>query len=206
MLYQKTSLVFGFHGCDESVRDALINGKTELGYSRNDWDWLGHGIYFWESSPMRALEYAIELQQNPHKTTGIIKKPSVIGAIIDLGKCFDLLQHENLKILKETYETLQITYKASGIQLPQNRVSKKTGELLIRSLDCLVVNAVHSYTQKLNIDNPYDSVRGVFFEGNEIYENAGFREKNHVQICVRNLNCIKGYFLPRGVNHNFENV
>jgi len=26
---------------------------------------------------------------------------------------------------------------------------------------------------------------------------AGFKEKNHIQICVRNRNCIKGYFLPR---------
>jgi len=43
----------------------------------------------------------------------------------------------------------------------------------------------------------YDSVRGVFFEGEDLYPDAGFKEKNHIQICVRNRNCIKGYFLPR---------
>jgi hypothetical protein len=204
MYYHKTSFVLGFHGCDESVRDALLNGKTELTYSRNDWDWLGHGIYFWESSPLRALEYAIELKENPHKTSGKIEKPAVIGAVIDLGKCFDLLQHESLKVLKSSYGILQKAYENSGVQLPQNRISKKTGELLIRPLDCLVINAVHSYIEELKIDEPYDSVRGVFFEGSEIYENAGFREKNHVQICIRSPNCIKGYFLPKESNSNFK--
>lgn len=33
-------------------------------------------------------------------------------------------------------------------------------------------------------------------EGWEIYPNAGFRESNHIQICVRNPNCIKVYFVP----------
>jgi hypothetical protein len=204
MYYHKTSFVLGFHGCDERVRDALLNGKTELAYSRNDWDWLGHGIYFWESSPLRALEYANELKENPHKTSGKIEKPAVIGAVIDLGKCFDLLQHESLKVLKSSYAILQKAYENSGIQLPQNRISKKTGELLVRPLDCLVINAVHNYIEELKIDEPYDSVRGVFFEGDEIYENAGFREKNHVQICVRNPNCIKGYFLPKESNSDFK--
>ncbi|TSA32147.1 MAG: hypothetical protein D4R64_16610 [Porphyromonadaceae bacterium] len=50
------------------------------------------------------------------------------------------------------------------------------------------------------------SVRGVFFEGKELYPNSGFREKNHIQICVRNPNCIKGYFLPRNVNNKFLRV
>ena len=33
--------------------------------------------------------------------------------------------------------------------------------------------------------------------GNGIYFcNAGFKEKNHIQICVRNPNCIKGFLNP----------
>lgn len=42
----------------------------------------------------------------------------------------------------------------------------------------------------------YDSVRGVFFEGHPIYESSGFMEQSHIQICVRNPNCIKGFFCP----------
>ena len=34
---------------------------------------------------------------------------------------------------------------------------------------------------------------------------AGFAEKNHIQICVCNPNCIKGYFLPRGIDVKYPN-
>ncbi len=43
---------------------------------------------------------------------------------------------------------------------------------------------------------PFDTVRGVFRAGRVLYPNAGFREKNQIRICIRNLNCIKGYFHP----------
>ena len=43
---------------------------------------------------------------------------------------------------------------------------------------------------------PIDTVRGAFIEGSPIYRGAGFRAKNHIQLCVRNLSCIKGYFRP----------
>lgn len=45
---RRSNLVVGFHGCDKSVVDAVIAGKTELLASANDYDWLGNGIYFWE--------------------------------------------------------------------------------------------------------------------------------------------------------------
>ena len=84
--YQRT--VFAFHGCDSRVVEAVLAGKAKLHASENNYDWLGHGIYFWEHGPARALEWAV--QQSKRKGSKI-KKPSVIGAIISLGHCFDLL-------------------------------------------------------------------------------------------------------------------
>lgn len=43
-----------------------------------------------------------------------------------------------------------------------------------------------------------DSVRGVFTEGKPIYPGAGFDEKTHIQIVVRNQDCIKGVFRVPG--------
>ena len=43
----------------------------------------------------------------------------------------------------------------------------------------------------------FDTVRGIFTEGGPIFKGAGIREKNHIQVCIRNLNCIKGFFIPR---------
>ena len=45
----------------------------------------------------------------------------------------------------------------------------------------------------------------IFWEGKPLYPNAGFAEKNHIQICVCNPNCIKGYFLPRGIDKEYPN-
>jgi len=36
-----------------------------------------------------------------------------------------------------------------------------------------------------------------FHEGTELYPNTTFKTKNHIQIAVRDKNCIKGYFAPR---------
>ena len=49
----------------------------------------------------------------------------------------------------------------------------------------------------------YDSVRGVFTEGEEIYPNAGFLGKTHIQLCIVNPNCIKGYFSPRAYDEEY---
>lgn len=43
----------------------------------------------------------------------------------------------------------------------------------------------------------YDSVRGAFYEGDVAYKGTEIRKKNHIQVCLRNMNCIKGFFLPR---------
>lgn len=79
------AFVLGFHGCDQSIADTVISDRSGLRFSRNDYDWLGHGIYFWENDPQRALEYAQMLCEHPRRGKGSISQPAVIGAVIDLG-------------------------------------------------------------------------------------------------------------------------
>ena len=76
-----------------------------------------------------------------------------------------------------------------------NRTPKRGSELLLRDLDCAVINAVHTFRAEKDLPM-FDSVRSAFIEGDELYPGSTFREKNHIQICVRNLACIKGYFWP----------
>lgn len=78
------NFVLGFHGCDESVFDKVINQKESLKASENDYDWLGNGSYFWGDNPRRAYEYTLEMQ----KKFGKIKKIAVIGAVIQTVKRF----------------------------------------------------------------------------------------------------------------------
>ena len=197
----RPNLTIGFHGCDQSVVDKVIAGKDNLLASTNDYDWLGNGIYFWENNEERALEWAFEMSRRKNST---IKNPAVIGAIIDLGYCFDLTDTSYLRELKKTYDAAYSFSQLSGIPLPQNKPLGNSTDLLLRKLDCYVIQMTHKFNREAN-KRAYDSVRGVFWEGKPLYPNAGFAEKNHIQICVCNPNCIKGYFLPRGIDVSFPN-
>lgn len=197
MYSKRSGLILGFHGCDKAVRDKIVCEKGEIiKPSENVWDWLGHGVYFWENNHERALKFAEDLKDNPPKgKENLIKEPAVLGVIIDLGYCLDLLDSKFLDILKIGYNLLCESHTKFGNNIPKNVISEK-GELLRRNLDCAVIQTVHEMNKKLNKPE-YDSVRGVFFEGSDLYENAGFKEKNHIQIAIRNQNCIKGFFIPR---------
>lgn len=195
MYTRRSGLIIGFHGCDKSVQELVIKDSSkDLKPSKNPWDWLGHGIYFWENNPKRALDFAKE--QSKRKGSKI-KNPAVVGAVLDLGYCLDLMDMDNIALVKETYNVIKLSADIAGKTLPSNvspNSGSPTSDLLFRNLDCMVINSLHA-TQ--DSQRAFDSVKGIFTEGRPLYENAGFREKDHIQICIRNLNCIKGYFLPR---------
>jgi len=46
MYSTKPGLILGFHGCDESVVEKVLKGNDDLITSKNEYDWLGNGIYF----------------------------------------------------------------------------------------------------------------------------------------------------------------
>lgn len=194
MYSKKSGLLLGFHGCCKTTQQQIVNNPSDnLIMSSQSYDWLGHGAYFWEYSYERALQWAIDSHK---KSKSKIKEPAVIGAVIDLGNCFDLLDAKYLRLLRLGYDILVETLEKSGIPLPENKPLKNSEDLLLRHLDCASIEAVHNLNRQEKI-KPFDSVRGAFFEGKELYPNAGFKEKNHIQISIINPDCIKGYFIPK---------
>lgn len=191
------NFVLGFHGCDQSIADRILMHQDSMRASENDYDWLGPGIYFWENNPQRAVDYALMLKDKPVRSRNLIAEPASIGAVIDLGHCLNLLEQGSLDVLKRGFEILKIKMEKLGTPMPSNKNGRgnESRDLLLRFLDCAVIQSVHEFNREMGLKQ-YDSVRGVFFEGNELYPGAGFKEKNHIQICVINPNCIKGYFKP----------
>ena len=193
MYHKLPNLVLGFHGCSSAVFKNVIHASDTLRASENEYDWLGHGIYFWEYNYQRAYEWAM----NRHGADG-----AVIGAVIDLGYCLNLTDSFSSDILRNGYEILKIRCAAAGMQIPQNVPSKKTRDVLLRNLDCAVIQQVHDYNEQTG-KMPFDSVRGIFTEGGPVYPESQFQEKTHVQLCICNPNCIKGYFAPLEVNPKY---
>ncbi|QTD44580.1 hypothetical protein [Ottowia testudinis] len=192
-MYQRLpSWVLGFHGTDEeTVHKVLTDPKASLGASRNPYDWLGDGIYFWENDPQRAHAFAVERMKWKKISD---KKPAVIGAVIDLGLCLNLFDQPALKELRDAHNVLATNMKVLGIDMPVNQ--GKSSDRLFRYLDKAVIEQAHNVREEQRLPS-YQTVRSGFHEGDEAYPGAGFRSKNHIQIAVRDAVCIKGYFLPR---------
>jgi hypothetical protein len=180
-------LVVGYHGCDAAVAERLLRGER-FRPSQNDYDWLGHGIYFWEFGYDRALQFA-----NEQRTRGKVKEPTVVGALIQLGNCFDLMDVRFTTLLGSLYPPWRASLDARGTQLPRN--DGKTEDLLLRRLDCAVVNWAMDVL-KVDEGVEYDVVRGGFVEGGPCFEGSGIRRQSHVQVSVRNPRCIVGVFRP----------
>lgn len=187
----RAEYVLGFHGCDKSVVDDILNSPHKhLRPSTNTYDWLGSGIYFWLNDPIRAMEWAQDTQKRKPNS---IKTPAVIGAILDLRVCFNLSERESIETLKEAYALFKTSVGFSPSL--KNKAPDKAGFNLLRPLDCAVINYTYNILQENG--TPFDSVLGVFQESEAAFEGSDIREKTHTQICIRNPECILGYFLPR---------
>ncbi len=174
-----TAFVLGYHGCDRKVGERLLQNET-FEPSTNDYDWLGSGIYFWEANPDRAMDWARQVWADPF----------VVGAVIDPGFCLDLITANGIQAVEEAYSGFQVVVADSGAQMPENSGGD---DLLLRKLDCAVINFLHA-ARRLAGKPAFDTVRGVFTEGERIYTNSGFRRKTHIQICVVEPETIKGVF------------
>jgi hypothetical protein len=177
-------IIVGYHGCQQEFANSILLGTTSVNEwqkSQNAYDWLGEGIYFWEHSPTRALRWATEKFQ---------EQAGVIGALIQLGSCFDLLDEATTGLLAKAYPRFKASFDSTGESLPVNKGKAKK----LRHLDCAIINY---YLDRLSLqDVPVDTVRGAFLEGEPIFPGTTISAETHIQIAVRNVDCIIGVFRP----------
>lgn len=194
MRYART--ILGYHGCDASTAEDVFQGRTTLKASENIYDWLGHGIYFWEHGPERALRWA-EAQRNRDQTKppthrAPIRDPGVVGAVINLGRCFDLLDLANTEALATWAEQYRAGLLAAGRPVPENK--GRLPDKLLREGDCAVINSFLALRAEEGAH--HDTVRGCFLEGDPIYPGSGIYKLAHIQVAVREPTCIVGVFRP----------
>ena len=183
-------LVVGYHGCDRKVAERVLLDHEPLAPSDNRYDWLGRGVYFWEHGYKRALEFA-EWKQS----RGEISEPTVLGAYIHLGRCFDLTDTMATRLLRAYYDELEARHEVQGVPMPENRqAAEGDHDLVLRELDCAVLNLAFDRLERRG--QAVQTARGVFVEGGQAYPGARIHLQTHVQIAVRDPSCILGYFLP----------
>jgi hypothetical protein len=199
----RSGFVLGYHGCDEDAAEAILAG-VPMAPSERDYDWLGPGAYFWEADLVRAQEWA-----DARVVSKAYKKAAVVGAVIELGNCLDLTVRSNLELLASAFESLKRAFDKAGKTMPQNRNLgvHHTADKPLRFLDCAVIKHLHDNIEADANDQrargevptiePFDTVRGMFLEGGEVYPGCGFYTHTHTQIAVRSATSVRGYFRPR---------
>jgi hypothetical protein len=166
--YHRT--VIGFHGTDAEAAEGLVSGEP-FDESNQDDEWFGKGIYFWEHAFKQAWWWA--------KTHKRYSKPAVIGAVIRLGNCFDLLDPGNVAVLREYLVQMLADMAANNMKPPVNVRTH-------RKLDCALFN--HMYNDLKESKRPLDTARAVYVPTSaqkRICKGSWISEETHIQICVR---------------------
>jgi hypothetical protein len=155
----------GYHGTSAEAAQRILASGFEI--SRNEYDWLGDGAYFFQDAPARALEWARQRFEDD---------AAVIGAEIDLEGCIDLLDVRWHTVIQESHTDLLRRLKASAQPLPrQTRGAHR--------LDRAVINRTVGVLESHGI--VVRTVRAAFVEGEPLFPGSALWSRAHVQIAVR---------------------
>jgi hypothetical protein len=83
----------GYHGTSVQAAQRILSSGFQV--SRNEYDWLGDGAYFFQDAPARALEWARHRFEDD---------AAVVAAEIDLEGCVDLLDIPWERLILRAFE------------------------------------------------------------------------------------------------------
>ena len=127
---------------------------------------------------------------------GDIKEPAVLGAYLHLGHCFDLMDTRYTEVLSQTWGPFVESLKSEGKPVPRNLPGFAGDPDRVKRLrDCAMLNWTLRRTEE-SLQQSFDTVRGAFQEGNVAFPESMIFKESHIQISVRNPDCILGVFLP----------
>lgn len=206
--YHRT--VVGYHGTGLSTALRIVNRVEGFRWSRRNFDWLGHGVYFWEYAPQQAKKWAemrrrqLRKKQNP--TAEEMRKAdepiAVVASMIRLGFCFDLLEPYNVQYLESIFRDYQESTELAGEPLPEN--NRKW-----RKLDCAVFEYAYKVISGSQDKIAVDTSRGVYVPtggDRRIWEASWISRDTHIQLCVRNPACILGTWLHEPTGLEIDDV
>ena len=185
--YHRT--VVGYHGTTRAAADDLVEGRP-FGPSANEDDWLGHGVYFWEYGPRQAWRWADRRHGR--------EAAAVVGAMIRLGLCLDLLDPGNVDFVRRADQQLQVDLREAGEPMPQNANARKFR-------DNAVFNLLHRRREAAG--EAFDTTRAAFvpLSGGKLQRlwlRSGVFDDAHIQLCVRNqANILAVWHITRSGNY-----
>jgi len=165
----------GFHGTDKSGSDGILREGFKI--SRNNYDWLGEGVYFFQDAPVRARKWVEKRNE-----------PTVIGVAINLDGCMDFLDVSWYDTLSKVYKEYKAVCQKKGVELPEQSGWNHKRDKIV--LD-LTVKALETHNYHIR------TVRAIFKEGRRVYPRSAFQVLDHVQIAVRDTTVIEELWVEK---------
>lgn len=173
---QRSTIVLAHHGTSASVASHIL--REGFRSSKNEYDWLGDGTYFWENNFSRAEAWAVQHHEDP----------VVIEAQIDLEDCLDLTNPKWFALLTRYADRILSARKSAGLK-PLRQ------EGLFHGKDRFIINKIADELEASG--RPLRSVRGAFSEGDPAYPGSALFSQSHVQIAVRDPAVIQSVAVTR---------
>lgn len=158
----------GYHGTRLEYAQKILD--EDFRPSENSWEWLGHGVYFWQDAPDRAFGWAKEW----HSRSGYEGPIAVVAARIQLFDFVDLLDQTGMRLVKDFASALQ--------RKIANEERSLTNEYPIHRLDCELFNSVTTMLLSEGIE--VRGYRAACVEGDPITEGSPIYDRSHVQLAV----------------------
>jgi hypothetical protein len=160
----------GFHGTSIERAERILAEGFQA--SRNEYDWLGDGAYFFQDGKVRAAEWA--RQQFGDDS-------AVIGAELELTDCVDLLDPHWHDAVRESYSGFVEGLRKEGLSPPRQTAG---AHRLDRAVLNRAVEILETRGERVR------SVRGVFVEGEPLFPGSALFSRAHIQIAVRDASAI----------------
>ncbi|MBU5437774.1 hypothetical protein KQI42_07130 [Tissierella sp. MSJ-40] len=155
--------IIGFHGTRREFADSILQSER-FKISKDDEEWLGPGVYFFENDIKQAYYYCIKAKK--------FKSWAILRSDIQANIIMDLTDLETLERFEEVAEAIK------------NRYYKRSDGKPRKLLNSVVLNIIYKAEE-------YDLVRAVFpVPSTRCIPRTNIMPMQ-VQLCVRNLQCIK---------------
>ena len=168
-------LVRGYHGTSIGAANSILQEGFRI--SRNEYDWLGDGVYFFQDAPARAWEWATRRHGSD---------ATVIGSLIRLEDGIDLLDIRWSQVLIEAYDSFRAQLKRTNQLVP---IQRPGAHRLDRAVINYTVGDLAEHGIKIR------GVRAAFSEGDPVFPESAIFNRSHVQIAVRDTTLIENSWL-----------
>ena len=163
------SLVRTYHAGYASELQPFLDGTAGIATSQSRTNWLGRGIYFWESDHRRAEKWAIR-----HVREMILECQLETQLLIDL-----LIDDQRSQAFWELVEE-----QATAVQSSSSQANDRTKEYF--GLDGELINRLRP-----SLENKYAGIRMAFCLGRPTLPDGHLCPRQQIQICLWNCQVIR---------------